>query len=295
MRVLVVHGGCDEGSLSSEEKSARLAGVKEAFEEGFSDLEERDSALDAVETSIKVLEDNPHFDAGIHGSFNNMIGEIEMDAAVMDSNESAGGVIRIRNFEHPISVARKVMEEMPHLMICGKGAEIFAHLSGFVEISPEEQQGNVDQREIDKLPDDLKEFIKKYKKKLEEQSYFSTVGAIAMDSTGYIVAGTSTGGIAQTFPGRVGDSAIIGAGTFATKIGGASATGIGEGIIRIGLTRKVLEMVEDGLPIQESCNKIIDICTKKNFPCGVIAIDRNGNIGMAHNGYFMPVISKIIE
>ncbi|TYB81179.1 MAG: isoaspartyl peptidase/L-asparaginase [Kosmotoga sp.] len=295
MRVLVVHGGCDEGSLSDEEKNARFAGVNEAFEEGLRVLRKTDSALDAVESSIRVLENNPHFDAGIHGSFNNMIGEIEMDAALMDSNESAGGVIRIRNFEHPISVARGVMEEMPHLMICGKGAEIFARLSGFKEISPDKQQGNVDKREIEKLPADLKKFIRKYKRKLDKQHYYSTVGAVAMDTKGYIVAGTSTGGIAQAFPGRVGDSAIIGAGTFATKLGGASATGIGEGIIRTGLTRKVLELVGNGLSVQESCDKVINFCTEAGFPCGVIVIDCYGNIGMAHNGFFMPVVSKVID
>lgn len=295
MKVLVVHGGCDEGFLPDEEKRARLSGLRDAFEEGLSILKERDSALDAVEHVIRNLEDNPHFDAGVIGSFNNMIGEIEMDAAIMDSNESAGGVIRIRNIAHPISVARRVMEEMPHLLLCGKGAEIFARISGFREIGPEEQHGNVDEREITKLPEEFRNFIQKYTERLKEHKLFSTVGAVALDSKGYIVAGTSTGGIAKAFPGRVGDSAIIGAGTFATFYGGSSATGIGEGIIRVGVTRKVVEMVENGTPIQEACSKVVDICSRRGFPCGVIALDRDGNAGISHNGHFMPTLSIKID
>jgi beta-aspartyl-peptidase (threonine type) len=295
MKVLVVHGGCDEGYLAQEEQEKRNAGITEAFEEGLKVLKQRDSALDAVETVIAILEDNPHFDAGIHGSFKNMVGEIEMDASIMDSNESAGGVIRIRNFAHPISVARKVMEEMPHLMVSGKGAEIFARLAGFHEIPPELQTGSAEQRDLDKLPQNFREFIEKYSKRLEEQKIFSTVGAIAIDSTGYIVAGTSTGGIARAFPGRVGDTPIIGAGTFASKAGGASATGLGEGILKVGITRKVVELIESGAAVQKACEKVVALCSDRHFPCGVIALDSNGNVGIAHNGFFMPTRSSVID
>ncbi|MGC9322657.1 MAG: isoaspartyl peptidase/L-asparaginase, partial [Kosmotogaceae bacterium] len=115
---------------------------------GLEVLKGSDSALDAVESVIVKLEDDPHFDAGISGSFSNMIEEIEMDASIMDSNETAGAVIRIKNFAHPISVARKVLEEIPHLMLSGKGDEIFARLMRFKEKSPDEQHANTDNREI---------------------------------------------------------------------------------------------------------------------------------------------------
>ena len=281
-RALIVHGGCDEGFLPHKEMELRTQGVKEAFEIGLEVLKGSDSALDAVESVIAKLEDDPHFDAGISGSFANMIGEIEMDASIMDSNEEAGAVIRIKNFAHPISVARKVLEEIPHLMLSGKEAELFARLMGFREISPNEQYANTDDREIEKLPEDYREFVRKYSKLLAEQRTFSTVGAVAIDSKGHIVAGTSTGGIAHAFPGRVGDTPIIGA--------GASATGLGEGILRVSVTRKLVELVEGGQAVQEACDRVVEICSERGFQCGVIALDAEGNAGLSHNGFFMPTM-----
>lgn len=289
-RALIVHGGCDEGFLPQKEMELRTQGVKEAFEIGLEVLKGSDSALDAVESVIAKLEDDPHFDAGISGSFANMIGEIEMDASIMDSNEAAGAVIRIKNFAHPISVARKVLEEIPHLMLSGKGAELFARLMGFRETSPNEQYANTDDREIEKLPEDYREFVRKYSKLLAEQRTFSTVGAVAIDSKGHIVAGTSTGGIAHAFPGRVGDTPIIGAGTFASRSAGASATGLGEGILRVSVTRKLVELVEGGQAVQEACDRVVEICSERGFQCGVIALDAEGNAGLSHNGFFMPTM-----
>ncbi|WP_292588940.1 isoaspartyl peptidase/L-asparaginase family protein [Mesotoga sp. UBA5557] len=289
-RALIVHGGCDEGFLPQKEMELRTQGVRKAFEIGLDVLQGSDSALDAVESVIVTLEDDPHFDAGISGSFSNMIGEIEMDASIMDSNEAAGAVIRIKNFAHPISVARKVMEEIPHIILSGKGAEIFARLMGFRETSPDEQHANTDNREMEKLPENYREFVKKYSKLLAEQRLFSTVGAVAVDSKGRIVAGTSTGGIAHAFPGRVGDTPIIGAGTFASISAGASATGLGEGILRVGVTRKLVELIEGGQAVQKACDRVIEICSKRGSPCGVIALDDEGNAGISHNGFFMPTM-----
>ncbi len=175
-------------------------------------------------------------------------------ASIMGSNEAAGAVIRIRNFAHPISVARKILEEIPHLMLSGKGAEIFARLMGFKEKSPDEQHANTDNREIEKLPEDYREFVRKYSKLLAEQRIFSTFGAVAINSKGHIVARASTGGMSYAFPGRVGDTPVIGAGTFASRSAGASATGLGEGILRVGVTRKLVELVEGGQVVQEACD-----------------------------------------
>ena len=299
MRAIVVHGGCGNEEIVDKKMKSMKTGVKKACKLGFEILnketENKDSALKAVEETIKYLEDNPVFDAGT-GSFYNLLEEIEMDASIMNSKQEAGAVACIKKVQHPISIARKVMEELPHILLAGEGAQLFARSLDFAEYDPgrPEQKEDLNEKAKD-LSKNMKKFREQYRKIRENQKIFSTVGVVAIDDNGEIVSGTSTGGIHLKLPGRVGDTPIIGAGTYVDKNGGASATGMGEGIIKISVTRKVIELINEGYQVQKACDKIINKADQMDVVCGVIAIDKKGNIGISHNGEHMPVYSMNYE
>lgn len=288
MRAIIVHGGMEDTTLPADLQEKRYAGTRKACEIGYETLLRTDSAIDAVEAAIKYLEDDPIFDAGT-GSFYNLFGEIEMDASIMDSSGNAGAIACIQRVQHPISVARKVMEATPHVLIVGEGAELFARSHGFPEYDPgTEHARRFLNEQMKKVPEQMKGLMERYRKIQERLKSYSTVGAVAIDSTGRIAAGTSTGGIPQKLPGRVGDTPIIGAGTFAAQAAGASATGYGEGIIRLGVTRAVVERVATGLEVQQACKEVVCLGTKSSALFGVIALDADGNPGATFNGTLMP-------
>lgn len=282
---LIVHGGCHDQPINTIDN--HLAGSQEAAQVGFRVLEETDSALKAVMAAVRVLEDNPLFDAGT-GSFLNLLGEVEMDAFLATSDGQLGGVAGIQRVQYPIDVAFEVMTRTPHVLIVGDGATQFARVLGFADYDPAcAEADKAFAKENTRLKPQLAELLPQYETLREGLKNTSTVGAVAIDSSGLMVAGTSTGGIPQKLPGRMGDAAIFGAGTFASRAAVASATGFGEGIIRVGVTRAYAQAVEAGQDPQQAAQDVIDICTEQHIACGIIGLDKDGNPVAHHNGTFM--------
>jgi beta-aspartyl-peptidase (threonine type) len=234
------------------------------------------SALDAVEAAVKCMEDNPTFDAGV-GSVLNAEGEIELDAAIMDGKTlNAGAVAAVRNIRNPISLARRVMENSNHVFLVGEGANKFAVLQGF-----EKFDGLVVKRELDRW----KKLREKYRGTMKFSDKNGTVGAVAIDSNGNIAASTSTGGVPFKLSGRVGDSCLIGCGLYAdNRVGGVSATGYGESIIKIVLSKVVCELLGKGLTAQKAAEEGVKMLERKiNGRGGVIVLDKKGSVGISYN------------
>ncbi|AHF80414.1 isoaspartyl peptidase/L-asparaginase family protein [Thermococcus paralvinellae] len=292
MVAIIVHGGA--GTIKKEEKIPKvIKGVKEAVLAGWKELK-NGSALDAVEEAIKALEDNPVFNAGT-GSVLTLDGKVEMDAAIMMGKTlEAGAVASIWGVKNPISVARKVMEKTDHVLLVGEGALKFARIMGFEEYDPTTEERMRQWKELrEKL---LKEGTIPYWKRISElikeypEVLRSTVGAVAFDGE-EIVAGTSTGGVFLKIFGRVGDTPIIGAGTYANEFAGASCTGLGEVAIKLSLAKTAVDFVRLGLSAQKASEAAIELATKHfgRDTMGIIMIDREGNVGFAKNTKHMSV------
>jgi beta-aspartyl-peptidase (threonine type) len=271
---IIVHGGA--GKIRNA--GAHKKGTRVAAESGYEILKEGGCALDAVIAAVRAMEDDPSFNAGI-GSALNLQGEVEMDASVMLGSGEFGGVGAIKNIRHPVDVARKVMEETDHILLVGEGAIRFAKLFGF-------ESYNLTTPEMEKRLHLLKEksqsvHLEKIKKLLPLYET-GTVGACALDSKGRTAVATSTGGILGKLPGRVGDSAIMGAGTYANKWGGVSATGFGEGIMKIFVAMRVAELMEKKKP-DAAIKEILEEGNRHNIHFGAIGIDKNGNVGFGYN------------
>ncbi len=291
MRAVIVHGG--SGKVKEHKIERAKNGVKEAALAAYRSLLTGQRALDACEIGVKALEDNPVFNAGT-GAVLTLDGRCEMDAAIMvGSTYEAGAVGGVEDIKNPISLARKVMEETDHVLLVGEGAKRFASLMGFEDYNPITDERLEEWKELrEKLLDGkevrwekMKELVKRYPELLS-----GTVGCVVLDDDGEIVAGTSTGGVFLKLIGRVGDTPMIGAGTYATPYAGASATGIGEGIMRVVLAKMVTDFVQLGVPAPAAARAGIDMLTRTvNLSAGVIAIDRDGNIGFAKNTEHMPL------
>ncbi|QQO11092.1 isoaspartyl peptidase/L-asparaginase family protein [Breznakiella homolactica] len=285
MVALILHGGVHDLPPDEDEKKQALAGLSEYGRQGLDLLKQGLSALDAVERIICLLEDDPSFDAGT-GSFRNLNGDVEMDAIIMDSAMRCGGVQCIQHVRHPVSVARAVMEKTPHILLSGAGAGQFALANGFPYYDPSLGDNNLEDARgrVRMLRD-----VQYYREIRDEDRVFSTVGAVALDSAGTLVAATSTGGIRMKMPGRVGDSAIPGAGTYCTGDIGLSATGEGEGIMRLCLTHGIAVSYGQSRDLTGSCRRGVESGSGIDCICGVIAMNRQGEFTWAHNGSFMPV------
>lgn len=288
---LIVHGGCHDLAPTDLEKIAANNGVKSYGEIGYRMLSEGYSAIDVVEKVITMMEDDPIFDAGT-GSFRNLNGVVEMDAMVMDSDQNCGGVHCIQKVRNPIQVARKVMENTPHSILSGSGAVQFARLQGFEEYEPALSELTNTTEDINgrqRLLRDIKCYVEEIRK---EDHIFSTVGVVAVDQSNRIVAGTSTGGIRMKMPGRVGDSAIPGAGTYCTNEIGLSATGEGEKILRMCLTYQSAQDYLNTGKLTDALRKNMERASGIDCICGLIALTRDGEFSFAHNGAFMPVYCR---
>ncbi len=291
MKSIIVHGGA--GTISEDSIENAKQGVRLAAQAGYNVLLKSNSAVDACCAAVNALEDNPIFNAGT-GSVLTLDGKCEMDAAIMKgSTLEAGAIAGIENVKNPISIARKVMEETDHVLLIGEGASKFASVMGFPVYNPvtehrKKQWAELKERLLEgKDPHwkRIKDLIKKHPELLR-----GTVGCVAMDDSGEIVAGTSTGGVFLKLFGRVGDTPLLGAGTYATSSGGASATGIGEGIMRTVLSKTVCNFMRMDISAQSASAAGIDMVTNViGSWAGIIAIDRRGNIGFAKNTKSMPV------
>jgi len=268
--VIIVHGGAWD--IPDRLVDANIRGVEDAVAQGWRVLKGKGSALDAVVAAVNSLEDNPTFDAGI-GSVLTEDGTVEMDALIMDgATLGAGSVAGLRDVRYPIKLARLVMEKTPHVFMIGEGAQRLADKYKVERLTQ-------DKLVTDEARHELAEWLKK--KKLGPSAGHDTVGAVALDHKGNIAAATSTGGTTGKMVGRVGDVPIVGCGGYAdNRVGGASATGHGESIIKVNMTKLVLNYAEAGTPIQEATDKALAYMkTRVAGTGGVIALDAKGNIG----------------
>ncbi len=270
---IVVHGGAGAWELDSKRLRVGSAACAEAALAGHAVLKAGGSALDAVETAVHILEDCPALDAG-RGSYLNQLGEVEMDALIMDgSTLSMGAVASVQRVRYPISLARRVMTDTAHTFLVGAGANAFADQIGFPRCPVEELIVNSD--------DDYSDV---------SGPLGDTVGAVAIDMAGNVAAATSTGGTRHKMPGRVGDSPLVGSGGYADNMGAAvSATGQGESIMKVVLSKRVSDWVSDGRSVQEACAAAIRLLEERvGGECGLIAVDALGNVGVARNTRAMP-------
>jgi len=300
---LIIHGGAGvirRGSLTPEMEKEYRAKMEEAVMAGYKALQAGKSSLDAVEIAIRILEDSPLFNAG-KGAVFTADGKNELDASIMDGKTlAAGAVAGLRHVKNPITLARAVMEKSPHVMMIGDGAEQFAKEQK-VELVDEKYfwtQRRWD--ELQKIKDQEKNEKEKVKSENVKPGYslndlvpearlpenrLGTVGAVALDKTGNIAAGTSTGGMTNKKYGRVGDAPIIGAGTYANNnTCGVSATGWGEFFIRVGVARDICSLIEyRALPIQNAADMVMKKVQALGGDGGVVAMDKFGNMAISFN------------
>jgi len=284
--VIVVHGGA--GIWQPERVGLGVKGVKEAAKVGFDILRRNGSALDAVEAAVIEMEDNEVFNAGL-GSALTIDKQIEMEASIMDGKTfNAGAVGLLHDIKNPIHLARLVMENTDHVFIVGSGAEKLANLFGLERRNPlTEFRVKVWHEEKEKLPkiprlSKLHKLITSHPRLFESE----TVGAVALDKNTDVAAATSTGGFTLKFPGRIGDSPLIGSGTYAdNECGACSATGIGEVAIKLVLAKTTCESMRNGNSAQEAVEKSIRLANLKmnGLHMGLIAVDMSGRVGAAHN------------
>lgn len=289
---IVIHGGAGtilKSDMTPELELAYVNGLKDGLKAGFGVLEEGGSAINAVKAALVILEDNVLFNAA-RGAVFTKKGLQEMDAAIMDgATLEAGAITGVRNVRNPIELATEVMRNSNHVFLSGKGASDFAIKQG-IKLEPDEyffSQFRYDQWKsirdsdtysLDHTHQELEELMKDKK--------FGTVGAVAVDQQGNIAAATSTGGMTNKKYGRIGDSPIIGAGTYANnKTCGISCTGHGEMFIRSVAAHTVSCLMEyKGLTLQEACDEVIfKRLTEIKGEGGLIAVDKDGHPAMVFN------------
>ena len=282
---LVIHGGA--GTILKENMTdARAAAITEAMnaamDAGEAVLREGGSAADAVEATIWVMEDSPYFNSGKGAVFTNA-GINELDASFMNgADQNAGAVGGVTNLKHPISAARAVMEKSEHVLLTGKGAEEFAAGQGLEVVDP---SYFFTQERYDALQRAL-QGEKVEQEKIDVDKKHGTVGCVALDKEGNIAAGTSTGGMTNKRYNRLGDSPIIGAGTYADNATcGVSCTGWGEYFIRYAVAYDVhARMAYGGATLQEAADAVIHrTLVEKGGTGGLIALDAKGNVAMPFN------------
>lgn len=286
--VLVIHGGAGNirpELLSAEQKKKAEEGLLNALMQGYDLLQKGGAALDAAEKAVQALEDCPIFNAG-YGSVLNANGMAEMDAAIMSGSDlQAGAVAGVTTIRHPIGLARMVLERSDHILLAGKGAEVFGISQGVPQIAPSEL---VMPERIEQLKKVQSEAFSAYGFFLDEfETYkFGTVGAVALDVNGNLAAATSTGGMVNKKFNRVGDSPLIGAGTYANNLTCAvSCTGQGEYFIRLLAAHSIHMMMESGkYSLQGAASDLIHRkLAALGGQGGLIAVDSKGNFTMEKN------------
>jgi beta-aspartyl-peptidase (threonine type) len=284
---IVIHGGA--GTILKEnmtpEKEAKYRGkLTEALEAGYTVLAEGGSSVDAVEATIRIMEDSPLFNAGRGAVFTNQ-GRNEMDASIMDgATLNAGAVASVTNIKNPISAAYKVMTESRHVMLIGEGAAVFAEAQG-LELADSAYFWTLDRwKSLQKAKEKEKAKSDAMLTRPSSEKY-GTVGCIALDKAGNLAAGTSTGGLTNKRWGRVGDSPIIGAGNYANnKTCGVSGTGVGEFFMRGLIAYDVSACMEyRGMNLEEAAATVIKKLTDMGGAGGFVALDKDGNVAMPFN------------
>jgi L-asparaginase / beta-aspartyl-peptidase len=282
---IAVHGGAGtipQGDMTPAREQAYRQGLEDALKRGHAVLQEGGSSLDAVEAAVHVLEDCPYFNAG-KGSVFNADGQHEMDASIMEGHQlRAGAVAGVNNVRNPVGLARRVMDKSSHVLISGMGAFEFAHQE---KVQLEDDQYFFDQFRYDQWMKTKGTDVYQLDHSDGERK-FGTVGAVALDKQGHLAAATSTGGMTNKRFQRIGDSPIIGAGTYANDATCAiSCTGHGESFIRAVAAYDVSALMEyKGLSLQEAVRVVVhDKLPLLDGDGGLIAIDRNGHIVLDFN------------
>lgn len=287
--VILIHGGA--GAWQPERRKAGIDGAKAAAKAGYDVLKTGGTALDAVEAAVRSMEDNPVFNAGL-GSTLTIDKRVEMEASIMDGKTlMAGATGLLRDIKNPVSLARITMENTDYVFVVGDGAEKLAQIfkverrDSLTELRLrywKEQKQKLKTGELESLPK-LRKLLAVNPGLFE----MDTVGAVALDKEGNTGAATSTGGYSLKLPGRIGDSPLIGCGNYADNQAGAcSATGIGEIAIRLVLAKHVCDQMHNGQSAQEAVENAITLVNKRlriKSSMGLIAVDKNGGIGAAHN------------
>jgi beta-aspartyl-peptidase (threonine type) len=286
--MLVIHGGAgtiNRKNMTEEREREYRAALEQALRIGQAVLAKGGSSLDAVEATVRFMEDSPLFNAGKGAVFTHE-GKNELDAAIMDgATRKAGSVAGVTIIRNPITAARAVMEKSKHVMMAGRGAELFATKMGLEIVDPSyfwtERRWKALQEEL------LKEQQPQASLAVEDENRFGTVGAVALDKSGNLAAATSTGGTTNKQYGRIGDSPIIGAGTFADNESCAvSATGAGEFFIRWNVAHEISALMRyKGMSVQQAADQVVNKILKAvpGAEGGVIALDAKGNFAMPFN------------
>lgn len=312
---IIVHGGA--GAIAGERLELMQGGCKEAALAGWQVLQAGGTALDAAETAVRVLEDNPNFNAGT-GSTLTTAGTVEMDAGIMEGHTlNVGAVAGIECIKNPISLARKVLES-PHVLLAGRGAQEFAREQGISLCAAEDliterqrnnwqaalaeqvvqptqatESGEQDERErcyvrhvVGSVSANQQATGTQARtSQPEQEEKHGTVGAAALDMYGNLAAATSTGGIRNKYPGRVGDSPLVGCGFYADECAAVSCTGHGEDFIRLMIAKRAADFVARGDTAQAAAEAAIAVLGAKaeGREGGLILVDRLGNVGYAWN------------
>ncbi len=284
---IVIHGGAgamERGRYTAEEEAAFKEKLSEALDVGYAVLDDGGAALDAVEAAIVIMEDSPLFNAG-KGAVFTSDGANELDAAIMDgATKNAGAVAGVKSVKNPIKLARAVMEKSRHVMFAREGAETFAQEEGLEIVAPDYFYTDRRWRALQKALEAEKKGDKETALPIDTK--YGTVGAVALDNDGNLAAGTSTGGMTMKQWGRVGDSPIIGAGTYAdNKSCAVSSTGHGEFFIRLTIARDICAQVEyGGKSVDEATRDMIhNRLTAMEADGGVIVLGKDGDYAMAFN------------
>jgi beta-aspartyl-peptidase (threonine type) len=276
---LIVHGGAGAlraRHLTAAQEAAFKATLYSALRRGYDVLNEGGTSLDAVQAAIQLLEDSPLFNAG-RGAALTSAGTAELDASIMDGHKrKAGAVAGLKRIKNPIALARLVMERTPHVMLAGEGAEALAQEQG-MPLVPQAYF----------LTEERKRALRKVQNSVPVPagSEYGTVGAVALDSRGRLAAGTSTGGLTNKRPGRIGDSPIVGAGTYADETCAVSATGAGEYFIRNVVAYDICARARyrgDSLNVAAN-DMVLRKLVEQGGDGGVIALDKHGNVAMPFN------------
>jgi len=287
--VLAIHGGAgtiERSKMTPDREREFRAGLENSLKAGYEVLKRGGSSLDATEAAVRLLEDDPHFNAG-KGAVFTSAGTNELDAAIMDGKTlKAGAVANLRHIKNPISLAHMVMDKSRHVFLAGEGAETFAKEHG-VELVDQKYFFTRERWEaLEKIKAAEKSGVSDAKRSIiTDQDLHGTVGAVALDINGDLAAATSTGGTTNKLPGRVGDSPIIGGGTYANNATCAiSATGDGEYFIRATVAHDISALMEyRGMKLADAAQAVLDKVAKLGGSGGVIAVDRQGNVAMPFN------------
>lgn len=280
---LLIHGGAgvmERGRMTPERDAAQRAGLSAALEAGKAVLAAGGSALDAVEAAVKVLEDDPGFNAG-RGAVFTYEGVNELDAAVMDGrNRAAGAVAGLTRTRNPVTAARAVMEKSPHVMLQSPGADRFARERGLDQVDPSYFRTEERWQQLQKMKENAKTGAA-----FDAEVKYGTVGAVAKDAHGNLAAATSTGGLTGKRWGRVGDSPVLGAGTYADNRGCAvSATGSGEYYIRVGVAHEICARMRFGKEdVQTAADAVQAEVKALGGAGGVIAVAPDGTSAFSFN------------